>query len=191
MTKADTEARDGRVLLLTPTGRDADLTGRYLSAAGIPVEACAGMGELCEKCAEGAGAALIAEEALSPEDTRLLLDALNIQPAWSDFPLVVLTSRHETTPGGADALRSLGDAWNVTLVERPTRVITILSAVRSALRARRRQYEVRALLASERLALEERARSSKRPSPRAPRPRPSTAPRTFSWPRSRTSCAPR
>jgi signal transduction histidine kinase/ActR/RegA family two-component response regulator len=158
MTRADTEARDGRVLLLTPTGRDADLTGRYLSAAGIPVESCAGMPELCEKFAEGAGAALIAEEALSPEDSRRLLDTLNIQPAWSDFPLVILTSRHETAPGAADALRSLGDAWNVTLVERPTRVITILSAVRSALRARRRQYEVRALLASERLALEERAR---------------------------------
>ena len=156
--KADTEEQDGRVLLLTPTGRDADLTGRYLSGVGIPVEVCAGMEELCEKCAEGAGAALVAEEALSPENTWRLLDTLNRQPAWSDFPLVVLTSRNETTPGGADALKSLGEAWNVTLVERPTRVITVLSAVRSALRARRRQYEVRAHLVAERLAQEERAR---------------------------------
>jgi signal transduction histidine kinase/CheY-like chemotaxis protein len=158
MTKADTEKRDGRVLLLTPTGRDADLTGRYLSGVGIPVEVCAGMGELCEKCVEGAGAALVAEEALSPVDTRRLLDTLGRQPAWSDFPLVVLTSRGETSPGESDALRSLGDAVNVTLVERPTRVITVLAAVRSALRARRRQYEVRAHLAAERLAQEERAR---------------------------------
>ncbi|HEX7956708.1 MAG TPA: HAMP domain-containing sensor histidine kinase, partial [Pyrinomonadaceae bacterium] len=158
MNKAETEERDGRVLLLTPTGRDADLTGRYLSGVGIPVEVCAGMAELCEKCLEGAGAALVAEEALSPENTRRLLDTLGEQPAWSDLPLVVLTSRSETTPGAADALKSLGDAWNVTLVERPTRVITVLSAVRSALRARRRQYEVRAHLAAERLAQEERAR---------------------------------
>src|SRR5215213_9046885 len=91
MSDAGHEKRDGRVLLLTPTGRDADLTGRYLSAAGITVEVCAGMGELCEKFREGAGAALVAEEALSPEDRRRLLDSLGGQPPWSDFPLVVLT----------------------------------------------------------------------------------------------------
>ena len=158
MTKSDDEGLDGRVLLLTPTGRDADLTGRYLSGAGIPVEVCAGMSELCEKCREGAGAALIAEEALSAEDRRLLLDTLGEQPAWSDFPLVVLTAGGDATAGDAGALKSLGDVMNVTLVERPTRVITILSAVRSALRARRRQYEVRAHLAAERHAQEERAR---------------------------------
>jgi signal transduction histidine kinase/ActR/RegA family two-component response regulator len=156
MTDADDEARDGRVLLLTPTGRDADLTGRYLSAAGIPVDVCAVMEELCAKCLEGAGAALIAEEALTDEGRRCLLDALGAQPAWSDFPLVVLTAEGEAT--AVDALKSLGDAANVTLVERPTRVITILSAVRAALRARRRQYEVRAHLLTERHAQEERAR---------------------------------
>jgi signal transduction histidine kinase/CheY-like chemotaxis protein len=158
MTKANSEEQDGRVLLLTPTGRDADLTGRYLSGAGIPVEVCAGMEELCEKCLEGAGAALVAEEALTPENARRLLDTLARQPAWSDFPLVILTSRNETAPGGTDALKALGDVVNVTLVERPTRVITVLSAVRAALRARRRQYEVRAHLAAERRAQQERAR---------------------------------
>src|SRR5918997_2043868 len=91
MTKTEDEARDGRVLLLTPTGRDADLTGRFLSAAGIPVDVCAGMEELCEKCRAGAGAALIADEALTPENRLCLLDTLDRQPAWSDFPLVVLT----------------------------------------------------------------------------------------------------
>ncbi|HEX8355727.1 MAG TPA: hypothetical protein VF611_22660, partial [Pyrinomonadaceae bacterium] len=130
MTKADTEKRDGRVLLLTPTGRDADLTGRYLSGVGIPVEVCAEMEELCDKWLDGAGAALIAEEALSPESTRRLLDSLEGQPAWSDFPLVVLTGRNDSAPVGTDALKSLGTALNVTLVERPTRVITVLSAVR-------------------------------------------------------------
>ncbi|MBV8857482.1 MAG: response regulator [Acidobacteria bacterium] len=158
MTNTDDKARDERVLLLTPTGRDADLTGRYLSAAGIPVEACAGMEELCEKFLEGAGGALIAEEALTDESRRCLLGTLVEQPAWSDFPLVVLTTGAEAANGDAGAVRSLGDAANVTLVERPTRVITVLSAVRSALRARRRQYEVRAHLLAEQRAQEERAR---------------------------------
>ncbi|HEV2763774.1 MAG TPA: hybrid sensor histidine kinase/response regulator, partial [Pyrinomonadaceae bacterium] len=158
MTNTDRENLDWRVLLLTPTGRDADLTGRYLSGAGVAVEVCAGVAELCEKCSEGAGAALVAEEALSPENTRRLLDTLEGQPPWSDFPVVVLTSGGESKLVDAGTLKSLGDVINVTLVERPTRVITILSAVRSALRARRRQYEVRAHLAAEQLAQEERAR---------------------------------
>jgi signal transduction histidine kinase/CheY-like chemotaxis protein len=158
MTYSDHEGLDGRVLLLTPTGRDAGLTGRFLSAAGVPVDVCAGMEELCEKCRAGAGAALVAEEALTPESRRCLLDTLERQPAWSDFPLVVLTTGEGATAIDAGALKALGAAANVTLVERPTRVITILSAVRSALRARRRQYEVRAHLAAERLAQEERAR---------------------------------
>ena len=157
MTNTEPDNLDGRVLLLTPTGRDADLTGRYLRGAGITVEVCAGVEELCEKWAEGAGAALVAEEALSPEGAHRLLDAIGRQPAWSDFPLVVLTSGGETAAGDAGTLKSIGDAANVTLVERPTRVITILSAVRSALRARRRQYEVRSHLAAERRAQEERA----------------------------------
>ncbi len=158
MTDAEYEARDGRVLLLTPTGRDADLTGRYLTGAGFAVEVCARMEELCEKCREGAGAALIAEEALTAENRRRLLDALGEQPAWSDIPLVVLTAGGERASADAIAVRSLGDAANVTLVERPASVITVLSAIRSALRARRRQYEVRAHLAAERVAQEERAR---------------------------------
>jgi signal transduction histidine kinase/CheY-like chemotaxis protein len=158
MTHTDGENLDGRVLLLTPTGRDADLTGRYMSGAGLHVEVCFGMEELCDKWREGAGVALIAEEALTPENRRCLLDALGEQPAWSDFPLVVLTTRGETAADDALALRSLGDAANVTLVERPTRVITVLSAVRAALRARRRQYEVRAHLAAEQLARKERER---------------------------------
>src|SRR5919112_4549508 len=125
MTKTDHEGLDARVLLLTPTGRD-------LLGAGIHVEVCAGMGELCEKCREGAGAALIAEEALTAENRRRLLETLGRQPAWSDFPLVVLTAGGESASGDAGPVRSLGDAANVTLVDRPTRVITILSAVRSA-----------------------------------------------------------
>jgi signal transduction histidine kinase len=158
MTSTEPDKLDGRVLLLTPTGRDADLTGRYLGTAGIPVEACVGVEELCEKIFEGAGAALVAEEALTHAGAQRLLDALARQPPWSDFPLVVLTGGGGASPSDTGTLRSLGDAVNMTLVERPTRVITVLSAIRSALRARRRQYEVRSHLTAERLAQEERER---------------------------------
>jgi signal transduction histidine kinase/CheY-like chemotaxis protein len=45
---------------------------------------------------------------------------------------------------------------NVTLLERPLRILTLLSAVQSALRARRRQYEVRDLLTETRNAVRQR-----------------------------------
>ena len=155
MGSDEEERRDLRVLILAPTGRDAEMASKYLAGAGLTPEGCAGMGELCEKLEEGGGAALLAEEALAPEAARRLLGALARQPEWSDFPLIVLTGG-----GGGDAgkLNGLVEAANVTLVERPTRVITIVSAVRAALRARRRQYETRAHLEAERRAREERTR---------------------------------
>jgi signal transduction histidine kinase len=72
------------------------------------------------------------------------------QPAWSDFPIVVLT---EEGASSEMALRTLETLGNVTLLERPVRVPALVSAVRSALRARRRQHQIRDYLAeSERTA---------------------------------------
>ena len=158
MSKAAAKLHDERVLILAPTGRDAAMTSKFLDAAGMTPEVCAGMEELCSLLLQDSGAALIAEEALTREGLRCLLGALAAQAPWSDFPLVVLTNGGGDFTDDLGALRALGEAGNMTLVERPTRVITILSAVRSALRARRRQYEVRAHLEREQRAREERTR---------------------------------
>ncbi len=158
MTKLDAENADERVLILAPTGRDASLTNRYLSEAGVQGVTCSEIEELCRNLSQGAGAALISEEALTQEAMRCLVETLDEQPPWSDFPLIVLTSGGEDAPGNLSTLKLLGEASSMTLVERPTRVITLISAVRSALRARRRQYEVRTHLEAERKARDERTR---------------------------------
>src|SRR3954453_22609364 len=65
-------------------------------------------------------------------------------PPWSDLPLVVLTFTGRVTRHShrrAEELQALG---NVTFIERPVRPDTARSSVRSALRARLRQYEIRA-----------------------------------------------
>ncbi|HEU4593671.1 MAG TPA: ATP-binding protein [Pyrinomonadaceae bacterium] len=148
---------DGRVLLLAPTGRDAALIAKVLGEAGVAAEPCDGIEELCRRLAEGAGAALITEEALTPFALRRLVDVLREQPPWSDFPLVVLTGGEgvQTNPG---ALKPLWEIGNVSLIERPTRIITLVSALQAALRARRRQYEVRTHLVEQKRAQEERTR---------------------------------
>jgi len=59
---------------------------------------------------------------------------------------VVITSGGDTTIASFRASSILGSAANVVLVERPFRTITLLSTLRSALRSRVRQYQVRELL---------------------------------------------
>jgi signal transduction histidine kinase len=66
-----------------------------------------------------------------------------MQPTWSDFPLIVLTSAGTSVSVPSTKLSSLRFLGNVTLVERPIRSESLLSAVETALRARLRQYEVR------------------------------------------------
>jgi signal transduction histidine kinase len=114
----------------------------------IPCHICAGVEVLAERLGESAGLALLAEEALIGVSLAPMLRALDKQPAWSDFPLLFLTTTgSRPTETSMDLLKLLGDEANVTILERPIRMATLLSSVRSAHRARRRQYQVRDYLA--------------------------------------------
>ena len=133
----------GRVLILAPTGRDAALAHEALAGAGLAAAACADMDALCRETAAGAGAALIASEALTPAALRLLQEALAQQPPWSDLPVIVLTSGGREPSGKGPLAEALDALGNTTLLERPLRVATLVHAAQAALGARRRQYEVR------------------------------------------------
>ncbi len=145
------QARE-RVLVLAPTGRDSRLIGDMLQRDGLLCTTCRTVDELAAGVAEGAGLALMAEEALLGVSLERLIGALNEQPSWSDFPLLFLTSAGEEASDTSTRLLELfGTDANITLVERPVQVPTLLSSVRSALRARRRQYEVRDYLEERRV----------------------------------------
>jgi PAS domain S-box-containing protein len=131
---------DERILVLMPTAKDGERTGRVLTAAGLSCAMCADFPDLCRQIERGAAAALLTEEAIESDRSGYLQQALRAQPPWSDLPLVVLAR----AAGHGHHLR---ESMNVTLVERPVRVRSLLSVVRAALRSRRRQYEVRVHLA--------------------------------------------
>jgi signal transduction histidine kinase len=150
--------RDERILILAPTGRDAGMTARFLGEAGLSPKVCGTIEEMCREMLAGSGLAFLTGEALTTEALWCLTEALRQQPTWSDIPLIVLTSGGAETPANADALNTLGGVGNVTLIERPVRVTTLLSAIQSALRARRHQYDVRNHLKGEARAAEERER---------------------------------
>lgn len=132
-----------RVLVLAPTDRDGSYCRTVLDDVQLPNLICRNLAELCDAIETGAAAAVIAEEALQPAAVAGLLEVLDRQPRWSDFPLLVLTCQGGGSQRTLQLLETLG---NVTLLERPVRVLTLISAVRTALRARMRQYEIRDLL---------------------------------------------
>src|SRR5689334_4332239 len=136
--------REMRVLVLAPIGRDARLLAETLKAADIAADVCGNPVALRASLAEGAGAAIIAEEALSPFDVKAISEWLNGQPPWSDLPFVILTSAGLPSPENLRRAHELAPLGNFTLLERPLRPETAQSAMRAALRARARQYEMRA-----------------------------------------------
>jgi signal transduction histidine kinase/ActR/RegA family two-component response regulator len=140
VSSGDEGMPDARLLLLAPTHRDASTTRTLLSAAGVLVETCSTFDALVREIERGAAAIVLPEEALSPDHNATLCAVLDRQAPWSDLPVLVLTRSGADSDELAEAVRTLG---NVTLLERPLRVATLLSAVRTAVRARSRQYQIR------------------------------------------------
>jgi PAS domain S-box-containing protein len=147
-----------RVLVLAPTRKDAALACQFLSGADIFAEACAGIEDLCHQLATGVGAAFLPEEALTPAAIQCLVDTLSRHPTWSVLPLIVLTGGVETNPAKVEMLNKLREVATVTLIERPVRVVTLVTAVQAGLHARRRQYEVRGHLIEQKRAQAEHTR---------------------------------
>lgn len=148
------------IAILAPAGRDGAVAGRVLEGAGFAARVCEDMAGICAAVATDVGALLIAEEALAGSAREKLLSALAVQPSWSDVPVVVLTGEGELSRPLSPPLSALAAHVNVTLLERPVRVATLVTAMRSALRARRRQFDVRDHLA-ERSAAEAALRSAR------------------------------
>ncbi|HCG40779.1 MAG TPA: hybrid sensor histidine kinase/response regulator [Pseudomonas sp.] len=107
---------------------------------------CHSVDEVLRRAETDADAVFIAEEGLFGQDLQALATWVDQQPAWSDFPFVVLTSKHQQPAVAAWRQRMVAALRNVSLLERPVQSITLTSAVKAALRGRHRQYEVRALL---------------------------------------------
>ena len=129
-----------RVFVLAPTGKDAELTYTILRRAGIDCVVCHDLKEVCDQMTDGVGAVLLAEESVMQERNRCLMEWLERQPAWSDLPILVLARPGADSQVVAQAMDQLG---NVTVLESPTRVAALVSAIRTALRARKRQYQIR------------------------------------------------
>jgi signal transduction histidine kinase/ActR/RegA family two-component response regulator len=145
VTAHEHDSLERRLLFLAPTGRDAAMATEILRRAGIECVCCHDVQEVCRELASGAGAVMLPEEGVLTEEHRCLTRWLENQLSWSDLPILILARRGADSATVAQAMDRLG---NVTVIERPTRVAALVSAARTALRARQRQYEIREQLSA-------------------------------------------
>jgi two-component sensor histidine kinase len=131
---------EGQVLVLAPTGRDARVAASILTTNRINSRVCASLDETLVLLEE-AQCLIVAEEALISSDRNQFAQWLENQPAWSDFPIVLLTMR------GTEFDKRLAflDRYLIVL-ERPFLASSLANSVRSALRARARQLEVKSYI---------------------------------------------
>ena len=136
---------DQRVLVFAPVGKDAPLTMDVLRRTDLDGCVCETAHELCVELQRGASVIMLTEEALEDPGIGELMECLRSQPAWSDIP-VLLFADAERSEIYLRTLRLLEGLRNVVLLERPIRLGAALSLIRSAMRGRERQYELRDLL---------------------------------------------
>src|SRR3954451_6546599 len=146
MPKGNNLCQRERVLVCAPFGRDGSLIQKHLLSADLIGHVCSSAQELSTAIGEGAGAAVISDEALTADSVECLRAELARQAPWSDFPVIIMTSGGDTTHDSRYRLRLLEPLGNVSLLERPLRTATLISSVTTALRARRRQYQMAAYL---------------------------------------------
>ena len=151
----------GGVALVMPSGADAVVTARILGKAGFVTHPFDDIASACASLDTGVETLIITEEAITADARALLVDWLARQPAWSDVPVVVLAGSRGPSDVLTPPLEELTTSANVTILERPVRIATLVTTLRAARRARRRQLEVRQYL-EERRAAEETLRESER-----------------------------
>lgn len=145
---------DEGILLLAPTGRDGILARSCLESARLSCRMASNLQQLTLFLADPCGAVLIAEEGLESGHLSHFIRTVSAQPAWSELPVVVITSGGELQ--GQRILELLAPHTNITLIERPLHSLTLISILKGAIRSRRRQYEVRDLLQKQAEATKQR-----------------------------------
>ncbi len=140
-----TDAQRGlRVLVVAPTPKDSRITVDILEQAGCNVAALRNVDELCAGIRMGAGAVLLTDDFLRTKDAiKALASVLDEQPTWSDMPIVLVSREGSESPLISSILPALR---NVLVLKQPVHIPTLISSVKSALRSRDRQYEIRDLL---------------------------------------------
>lgn len=145
---------DGKVIVFAPYSRDAESIIRTLAPHGIEAGAVDSVASLVPQLGDEVGAVVMSEEALAQLHWKSLVAAINAQPSWSSYPFILIVGQKRFSNPETVFSVLPAEVSNVIVLERPMGSATLLSAIRSALAGRRRQFVTRNHLR----ALEENAR---------------------------------
>ena len=107
------------------------------------VIACTAPADLARGLATDGAAVVMSQEALTPRMLDVVAGHLAAQADWSELPLVLLLDRDHQNGAVLTRLRTRLPGSKLTVLQRPVRALELLTAVQTALRARRRQLQLR------------------------------------------------
>lgn len=129
-----------RVLVAAPTRRDGEITCELLEKEGVECIVCSGLQAVSDELTAEVGAIVLTDASLRDPALESMVAKIQQQPPWSDLPILLLTRDRVRLPS---AILALEAGSNLTLLDRPSSMRALVSAVKSALRARRKQYQIR------------------------------------------------
>lgn len=130
------------IAVFTPRGRDAVLAAQIVEREGAKASICETIGEVVSVLEATANAVVATEEAIAGGDARQLSDWIAEQEPWSDVPIVLLGNGGRATRSVKASARMI-ELGNVILLDRPLHIDALAGAIRSALKARARQFQIR------------------------------------------------
>lgn len=139
----------GQVAVFAPIGRDAEIARRLLQLSQYEAIICGNLDEVIANM-DHSLCLVATEEALLQEDRTRLAAWIDSQPAWSDYPTIILATRGREFDVRLDFMQH-----SSVVLERPFNPSSLTRAVNSAARSRRRQLLVKDYL-------EERERTDER-----------------------------
>jgi two-component system, sensor histidine kinase len=124
-------------------GRDSALTCDFLCQHGHDAVAYNTGEDIARELEVGAGVLIVAAELLDNPESGTLRTWIAQQAPWSDIPVLIISGQALLTSNIHSFLEGFG---TFSVLHRPLSLDTLYSSVDAALRARRRQYQLRELL---------------------------------------------
>jgi signal transduction histidine kinase len=134
------------VLVFTSTEDDTSLVQNVLNVAQINCEILQDVEALCTRLKSPAGALILTESSISPEDMECIFQVLSDQDSWSDIPLILITAEEQSFEKTKGIIDHFGNVGNISLLESPFSEMTLVTMTKVAIRSREKQYQIRNLI---------------------------------------------
>ena len=138
------DPQDRRFLVVAPVGRDGELICALLKSHGFSAECVPRIADSSHLESTQLLGLIVTDEALAGDGADALRALVQQQPAWSDLPVLLLTSGPGEPQYAAIASQVRMEIRSLILLDRPVRKEMLLSAVQVAFNGRLKQLEVRA-----------------------------------------------